>query len=34
MEKKKNLTDVALMTSTDTEFRAVTHFYDWDPLTI
>ncbi len=34
MVKKKYLTDVALMTSTNTEFHAVSHFYDWDPLTI
>ena len=34
MGKKKYLTDVALMTSTNTEFQAVMNFYNWDPLTV
>ena len=30
MEKKSYLTDVALITVTDTEFNAVMHFYNWE----
>ena len=34
MEEKTYLTDVALITVTDTEFNAVMHFYNWESKTV
>ena len=34
MEKKTYLTDVALISVTNTEFNAVMHFHDWESKTV